>query len=333
MRKIKASDNLDDLFDEFYAIKNAEGMADSTLRQYEENYAFFVSYLDNHDIGRNMKEIDRKTIRKYIVYMRDEHVRFDSHRFKTVVSQTVGLAPSTINTRLKTLRVMFNCLIEEEIIDTSPIAGVKNIAEPLEEFDILTIEELRSLIKAPDRKSFTGFRDYVIIHVLIDCMLRIGELSRLKVDDFDFENKTVTVRAKIAKNRKTRTLPLKPLTLRLVRELIRINEDFQTEYVFLSNYGDPITRDHFRKRLNEHAEVAKIKKNVHPHLLRHTSATLFLEDGGDMSHLRLLLGHADLRMVMRYTHLSNKSLQRQHAKHSPINKVASKMSRPRKTKI
>lgn len=280
MRKNNAVDNLNDLFDEFHAIKNAEGMAETTLNQYVENYSFFVSFLNKRGIERNINKIDRQIIRKYIVYMLDEHIRFKDHRFKKEESQTVGLAASTINTRLKTLRVMFNCLLDEDIIESNPIAGVKNIPEPREDFDILTVEELRRIFKAPDRDYYAGFRNYVIMHVLVDAMLRIGELSRLKANDFDFVDKSVTIRAKVAKNRKSRTLPLKPLTLCLVKELIKVNEDFQTEYVFLTNYGDPITGDHFRKRLNVHAEIAKIKKNVHPHLFRHTSATLFLEAGG-----------------------------------------------------
>lgn len=333
MRKINDSENLDDLFDEFYSIKVAEGKADSTLRQYKNNYSYFVAFLDRRKIKRSINAISRKTLRDYIVYMRDEQVCFEDHKYKADRSRTVGLSPSTINTRLKTLRVMFNCLCEEMIIADNPMKGVKNLPEPEEEFDIMTVEEMRWLFKAPDRKYFAGFRDYVIMHVLTDSMMRIGELTQLKESDFNFEDKTVIIRAKVAKSRKSRLIPLKPLTLRLVKELIKINEDFQSEYVFLTNYGEPINRDLFRKNLNDYAEKAGIKKNVHPHLFRHTAATMFLEDGGDIRHLQMLLGHADLRMVIRYTHLSNYALQKQHAKHSPINKVASKMSRPRKNKL
>ena len=329
----KTNDNLDDLFDEFYSIKVSEGKAESTLRQYRSNYSYFVAFLDKQNIARSLNAINRRTIRDYIVYMRDEQVRFENHNFKADYQKSVGLTPSSINTRLKTLRVMFNCLNEEMIISKNPMKGVKSLSEPNDELDILTVDEMRRLFKVPDRKYFAGFRDYVIMHVLTDSMMRIGELTQLKVNDFNFDNKTVIVRAKVAKSRKSRLIPLKPLTLRLVKELIKINEEFQSDYVFLTNYGEPITRDLFRKNLDKYAEKAGINKNVHPHLFRHTAATMFLEDGGEIRHLQMLLGHADLRMVIRYTHLSNYALRKEHGKHSPINKVAAKMSRPRKNKL
>ncbi|ASS75188.1 hypothetical protein CIG75_09470 [Tumebacillus algifaecis] len=68
---------------------------------------------------------------------------------------------------------------------------------------------------------------------------------------------------------------------------------------------------------------------VHPHLFRHTSATLFLEQGGEIRHLAKILGHADLRMVMRYTHLSNKSIKVQHEKFSPLNHIVGKLNKDR----
>ncbi|EQB35274.1 hypothetical protein M948_19435 [Virgibacillus sp. CM-4] len=325
--------DLDDLFKVFLSIKTAEGRAKSTIQQYKDNYKYFTAFLEKQNIEKSLNELNRTIFRKYITYMREEVTKFEDHKYKTETQRTKGLSPLTINTRLKTLRVMFQCLFEEEIISFNPILGVKNVPNPQENIEILTIEELRSLLKSPNKSTYAGFRDHTLMHVLIDGMSRISESIKLKESDFDFKHNTATIRASVAKNRKSRTLPLKPLTMRLVRKLIDTNSDFSTEYVFLTNYGEPISRDHFRKRLYEYADQAKIKKKVHPHLLRHSAATAFLEDGGDIRHLQMLLGHSDLRMVVRYTHLSNKALQNQHAKHSAINKVANKLSRPRKTKL
>lgn len=98
----------------------------------------------------------------------------------------------------------------------------------------------------------------------------------------------------------------------------------------MTNYGEPMNRNHFRKQLKKYAEVAEISKNVHPHLFRNTGATMFLEAGGVILHLQMLLGHADLRMVMRYTHLSKQALINQHDKFSPLNYVISKLNKERK---
>lgn len=332
--KVRSSvNNLDDLFAKFIAVKKAEGRADSTINQYEDNYGFFIEFLDRHDIKRSMTAIDRDVIREYVVYMREGWVKFEGHKYKKESVMTVGLSPASINTRLKTLRVMFNCLDEEQLIEQNPMEGVKNVREPEEEIVILNADELKRLVSVPNQREYSAFRDYVLMHLLLDSMCRISEALGLKRTDVDFSTKCVTIPATIAKSRKARTIPLQPITLRLLKELINENiADFDSDYIFLANYGDQLTRDHFRNRLNKYAEKAEIEKNVHPHLFRHTAATMFLEAGGDIRHLQMLLGHSDLRMVMRYTHLSRQSLYDQHGKYSAMNQISGKLNKPRKTK-
>nr|WP_281172479.1 tyrosine-type recombinase/integrase [Ectobacillus panaciterrae] len=107
-------------------------------------------------------------------------------------------------------------------------------------------------------------------------------------------------------------------------------EEFKTEDIFVTNYGKLMNHNHFHKRIKVHTRRARITKNVHPHLFQHTSATMFLEAGGDTRHLQMLLGHADLRMVIRYTHLSKQALINQHNKFSPLNAVIGKLNKERK---
>ncbi|WP_141130702.1 tyrosine-type recombinase/integrase [Virgibacillus dokdonensis] len=331
MGKIK--EDLPILFRTFLSIKIAEGKAESTIKQYEDNYAYFERFLELREMPKSFSELNRTLFRDYITYMQKEIITFDGHHYKSKKQRKKGLASGTINTRLKTLRVMFRCLYEEEITSNNPMAGIKNIPDPVDNIEVLSIDEMRGLLQAPDKTSYAGMRDVSLLYLSIDSMARIGELTQLKSNDFDFDHNTVTIRAGVAKNRKPRTLPLRPATTKLVKRLVLANEDFDTEYVFLTNYGEPIDRDLFRKRLYEYGDKAKIKKKVHPHLLRHSAATAFLEDGGSIRHLQMLLGHSDLRMVLRYTHLSNKAVEGQHTLHSPINKIADKRNRPRKTKI
>lgn len=327
------NNNLDRLFETFIFIKKSEGREPSTISQYKYSYNSFTNFLDLRGIERKFDSLNRNVFREFITYMREEEVRFEDHPHKGGDPDDVGLTPATINTRLKTLRNMFNTLQSEGIIDSDPIAGIRNVPNPTEEIEILSVKELERLLKAPTKETYAGFRDFVILHVLIDTMMRIGEALQLKDTYFNFEKSSVSVKASIAKGNKPRILPIRPLTGRLIQKLIELNKTFYSEHVFLTNYGEPMTRDHFRKRLSRHAKKAGIKKRVYPHLLRHTAATLFLEDGGDIRHLQSILGHSDIRMVIRYTHLTNKALQKHHAKHSVINRASNKLSRPRITKI
>lgn len=113
-----------------------------------------------------------------------------------------GLSDSTINTRLKTLRVMYNTLEIEGLIDNNIMDGVKNVKEIEEPIIILHPDELQRLLKAPDKKNFADFRDYVLMNVLLDGMMRIGEITHVERRDFDFSTHILTIRSSIVKNRR-----------------------------------------------------------------------------------------------------------------------------------
>ncbi|QOR66007.1 tyrosine-type recombinase/integrase [Cytobacillus suaedae] len=167
------------------------------------------------------------------------------------------------------------------------------------------------MLAVPDQRKYADFRDYVIMTVLLDTLCRINEVLSLKKDDIDYTVLTISISPEIAKSRKGRVVPIQKRTARLIKELIAETDFFDSEYVFLANFGEKMHTNHFRKRLTKLAVEAGIKKKVYPHLLRYTGATMFLESGGDIRHLQIILGHADLRMTMKYTHLSSKSILKQ----------------------
>jgi len=84
--------------------------------------------------------------------------------------------------------------------------------------------------------------------------------------------------------------------------------------------------------LRGYAKQAGITKRVYPHLFRHTSATMFLENGGDSQYLKMILGHNDEKMIDRYSHLRTKSVSEAHARYSPLNQLGGKLQKQRKVK-
>lgn len=331
-KAVKYENSIDLLFEEFYRAKVAEGRTRRTLDSYRENYNFFIGYLDIKGYGRDVRHITPELLRNYMAWMLEEKVKFDGHSFVRDEYKTIGLSPSTVNTRMKTLRTFLRFLKDEDYIEYNPAEKVKKVTEDDENITILTQQQLKLLLSAPDSRRYAGFRDKVLMYFLLDGMFRIGEALAIKKENIDLSAGIVTVPASIAKSRKTRYVPLQKQTLELLKELIEENQDFDSEYIFLSNYGEKIEDSHIRHRFREYADKVDITNvNVHPHLFRHTGATMFLEAGGDLRHLQMLLGHSDLRMVMRYTHLSNKSLKTQHDQYSPLKTLYSgKLNKERK---
>ncbi|MCK6256801.1 tyrosine-type recombinase/integrase [Fictibacillus sp. KIGAM418] len=322
---------LDALFQKYLSAKTAEGRAPSMVEKYKRYYRFFCDYLDNQNIPRDIRKIDTDVIRLYSSWMLNDKIKFDGHTFKPEDSKTPGLSAVTVNDRLKILRAWFRFLADEQLIDEDPMKRIKNAREESEQIQVLSPQQLRALLAAPNQRRYAGFRDACLLALLIDSMCRINEALNLKKTDIDFASSTINIRAEIAKSRKSRILPIQKRTARLLKELIEEVACFNSEYVFLANYGEPLTANHFRKQLRQYAEKAGITQRIiHPHLLRHTGATMFLEAGGDIRHLQMLLGHSDLRMVLRYTHLSKQSLIAQHEQYSPMNNVIEKRHKERK---
>jgi integrase/recombinase XerD len=322
--------SIDQLFELFIHLKIAEGRSKRTLYKYRNNYDCFIKYLKTQGIENDIRLITKDIVRNYIVWMLTEKVRFDGHRFKNDEEKTVGLSPVTVNTRIKTIRSFFKFLKEDGYVKSNPMKSIKDVAEDEAEINVLTVDELRRLLKAPNQRNYDDFRDYCLLITLIETMGRISEVLSLLQTDIDFESNVITIKPSISKNRKARYIPIQKRTSNLLKELIKESEEFDTDYIFLSNYGEQLTPNHFRKQLRLYAKQADIKKRVHPHLLRHTAATIFLENGGDIRHLQIIGGWSDLRMVLKYTHLSSKSLAKQQSQFSAIHDVIGKLNKNRK---
>lgn len=305
MKKTRTSEkikfDLEEAFSRFIIAREAEGRSPRTIERDRTNFKTFLEYLDKRNLQRDIRLVTKELIRDYVVWMLHEKVRFEGHKYKSDDEKTVGLSPTTVNTRLKTLKVFFRFLKDEELIEHNPTEDVQNVRENETDIRILTPDEIRRLLEVPDRRSYAEFRDFVLMNLLLDSMIRINEALTLRQEDVSFVDNTITIRGVVSKNRRSRILPIQSRTAKLLKELIKEVEEFDSKYIFLANYGEPLTANHFRNRLRIYSKKAGLDFIVHPHLFRHTGATMFLENGGDVRYLQILLGHKDLRTVIRYT--------------------------------
>lgn len=295
------------LFRKFVSIKTAEGVSEGTVRQYENNFAFFCEYVEMRGGDFAVQAVTPDFMREWITYMQFEHVQF--RKVASRMAKEVGLKPATINTRIKTMRVMFNTLAHEALIADNPCARISNVNEPVEEIVVLSDKEVTRLLGVMDKSYYTVYRDYVLIVYLLDTMSRISEAVQLSRDWIDREAGVVVIPASVAKNRKARAIPISERTVRLIDELMKENDhEFRSSYVFATGEDSYYDRNTFNQRLKDYAQSANINKNLHAHLFRHTAATRWLENGGGMEELRKILGHSKYEMVKRYAHVSQKSL-------------------------
>ncbi|MEK4245303.1 tyrosine-type recombinase/integrase [Psychrobacillus sp. FSL K6-2684] len=306
------------LFRQFLSIKSAEGIAERTLKQYKENFRFFCEYLQIKNRSYLIETMNPELFREWIMYMQFEHIRFKDIKTKDV--KDVGLKPSTINTRIKTMKVMFTTLMQNQLVSSNPLTHINKVSEPEELIEVLSDKELNALLAVIDKEAYTTFRDYVLTIFLLDTMLRVSEAVTLRKSDLNVEAGFVIIRATIAKNRKARTVPVGKKVINLLLQLIKENDyGFQSEFIFAVNEYSYYNRHNYNQRLKEYAKLANIEKRVHPHLFRHTSATKWLENGGGLEELRLILGHSKYDMVKRYAHIADNSIISASKKYSLTN--------------
>jgi integrase/recombinase XerC/integrase/recombinase XerD len=306
---------LAELIDYYEVCNRAEGKSPKTLSWYSTNLRRFHSYLRSRHIPDVIGNINTKLIREYVLYL-FKRTSYQDHPYTP--TKNTPLSTATIHGHVRTLRAFFSWLSKEEFIQENPTKGLKPPKLDHKIVTILSDEEIRTIINTFISKQPSDARNQTIFMMLIDAGLRIGEIIRLKMDDLHLDEGIIKV---MGKGKKERFVPIgsisqKVLQRYLYRHRSRQN-DSQNEYVFLSTNGKQLTENSLKlmfARLSQRSGV----KRLHAHLCRHTFATKFLINGGDVFSLQQILGHSTLEMVRRYVNLASSHITLQHRRFSPL---------------
>jgi len=166
--------------------------------------------------------------------------------------------------------------------------------------EVLTVNEIKRLIDV-----INNIKHKLIVRLMYGCGLRVGEIVRLMKKDFLFDEGLIHI--KMAKGRKDRMVKI-PKSLH--QELLIFSElNPDSKIFFVSGHGGTLTTSTIQAIVKKASEKAGIKKNVHPHTLRHSFATHLLENGVDIRIIQKLLGHSDIKTTQIYLKISNQSIK------------------------
>ncbi len=206
--------------------------------------------------------------------------------------------PTTAANRYRSLQAFFKWLAAEGEIAASPMVRMKPPAVPESPPKVLTVDDLRSLLKACSGKDLEGLRDTAIILLFADTGMRRAELAGLKVEDIDFDQDVALV---LGKGRRPRACPFgKKAAVALDRYLrIRGRQTLANRPELWIGKAHPMTDSGIYQALNRRAEAAGLSE-IHPHLLRHTYAHQWLAAGGNEGDLMRLAGWRSRTMLDHY---------------------------------
>ncbi len=220
-------------------------------------------------------------------------------------------APRTLRRRMACLRGFYKDLVRSGAIEQSPFAGLEmQLPRPRSLPRALTRADTRRLADAAwracqDRRVSLSAQAFpAAVLLLISVGLRVGELVQLRPVDFDAESGSLRVHGK---GRRERCVFVVDKRLRQI--MGRLAKRAGAVGLLAPDGGDWSTQS-ARRELRRFALAAGVEKRVTPHMLRHTCATLLLEDGVDLRFLQRLLGHENIATTAIYAHVGDAGLRR-----------------------
>jgi len=206
-------------------------------------------------------------------------------------------ASSSIILFLAAIRYAYSNILKKD-----PTLGIKRPKREKKLPSVLTREEVRRLLGVIENK-----KTKLMIGMLYACGFRVSELINLKIKELDFEEKIGHVRQ--AKGKKDRIFNIPSFLEKPLKKQTKKQEQSNQEFLFTGPKGKLSDRN-IQKLVKKEAGKAEIKKDVHPHTLRHSFATHLLENGIDIRYIQELLGHADLSTTQIYAHVSTEQIKK-----------------------
>lgn len=311
----------------YLATKQAEGKSHRTLDGYRN---FLVRFAQHAKPEAKLKEIGVDSAREFVAVLQAQTGRYENHPLHP--AKEGGLSPMTVDAHVRTLKAFGSWLADEGFTSSNIFLRLKRPTVPKCIIEILSDEEMRTIIGSINPNSFFGSRQFLIALLLLDTGTRASELCTLKHSDTHLEEGYVKVMGKGSKER------IVPISAATKKAIMRYMTTFRPEpqngadELILANDGSPFTYaglSHMIRRLGKRSGVERL----HLHLFRHTFAVSYLMNGGDVMSLKLILGHTTLDVTQIYMHLAQSHFRVQHARFSPVDRLGittgKKSKRPR----
>lgn len=232
---------------------------------------------------------------------------------------TLGKTLNACNIVLRAVKRYSSFMYDEGYAKKDELANFKLAKNRDTEIAVFSDIQVRRLLACCDVKTFVGYRDYVLIMMLLDTGVRLRELTDIKIVDVSIDNHHVRV---FGKNQTYRHIPLSHSMKTALLKYLNVRGDSPCEHLFITQDDTPLRRRSLQERITKYGEMAGIDNvRVSPHTFRHTFATNYVKSGGDIFVLQTILGHSTLDMVRRYVRLYSPDLQRDHSKHSPLSRL------------
>ncbi len=295
-----------------------------TVSWYSSNLGMFHRFLQARGYPLELERITINEVREFIVHLQNRN-KYEEHPLTPTKAER--LSPQTVRGYVQSLKAFFSWLYKEGYADYDRLEKLEFPKVPRKFVEVLNDQEVRQILSKLNLNTALGTRNAAIVTTLLDTGLRCAEMAGLTLGDSHIEEGYLKVMGKGAKER------VVPIGASVQKVLLRYGYYFRPEparpdirSLFLTIYGEPMTVNSVEQMIRRLGEASGVPR-LHAHLCRHTFATNYLINGGDVFTLQQILGHTTLEMVRRYVTLSSEFVIGQHSRFSPLDTMHPKVNR------
>ena len=286
----------------------------------DEMGIFTVDKVTENVIRRYISELQERG--KYTFYAIDKQKKTNYPERRRDFRQPISTA--TINNYIRNIRVFFNWLERNYIIKKNPMKKIRQLRTNRQPKVYLTDEELRKLLANLDLSYFSEHRDYMMIMLMLDSGMRLGECSTLLVTDLELHRKRINLRAEETKGRRERTVFFSPKTEKALRRWLQYKDRYvESDYLFpVREHGGSIGVGNFEGNFRKYIERTGLSPEYTPHCLRNNFAKRCLMNGMDIYTLSKILGHSSVTVTEQaYLDINDDDMSKRYQHYSPLNGV------------
>ena len=226
-------------------------------------------------------------------------------------------SPYTIWTKVVLARAFFNWCVREKLLSESPAQQLDKPKLPQRLPKASTDQEVQALLQAAQESNHPE-RDAALVYFLLETGARRGAVASLKTENLSLQECMASV---ITKGDKEMRLYFEKVTKEAIRKWLEVRDPRKFHPSIDPQCVFGLTADGVYQVIGRLKESSGIQRRLSPHILRHTSATLRVEQGIDSSDLQQIMGWSDIRMAEVYTCMANERLKRLALETSPVNKI------------
>ncbi len=304
----KSKTELSVFMQHFEVHNRTEGKSPRTVGWYNEALGMFTKWLKEGKSSTEIGDIDENMVRRFILQIQE----------KPGINGPTST--HTVANRVRALKAFFARPARKGYTSDDLLRGVRSPRTVEQVIEPLNEEDIRKIFSWINANTVLGARNSALVSLMLDTGLRLSEAAYLQESDVRLEGRYVKVLGKGGKER------IVAFGVACQRAILHYYHHFSVApshigvtTFFLTIDGYPLSPDGIKSYFRRLSKAVGIPR-LHPHLLRHTYATSFPLNGGDVFLLKQNLGHSTLFMVQNYVHIASRQAAVQSQEFSPLDR-------------